>query len=240
MMKFFKNRDSIKPNINLKNLIISRRTSSILNIKSGKETNTTMRQSNKPDSIIKKNWLNKTTSTSSPSYKSRVDNTLNNLTKRWNMKVEHNLSARVSNKATITKISKITKSDKSIQKVRDCRLDENGDEIIFRGRYKIDKNFWLNKLEQREEKVKAQEKKHKEFLKFLSSLNKNQTLLYWNDQKRDIEEKFNKLSFDSVINEWKKITPTWRNTRVPDKLLYLKMIDIEHKDFNNFVSNKFN
>ena len=81
--------------------------------------------------------------------------------------------------------------------------------------------------------------KQKEFLKFLSSLNKNQKSLYWHDQNRDIEEKFSQLNFDSFAEEWKKLTPTWRKTRVPDKLLYLKLLDIEHKDFNQFVNKKF-
>ena len=119
--------------------------------------------------------------------------------------------------------------DKSTKEVKNPKLDENGEEIIFRGRYKIDTNHWLKVLGLKDDKIDPAQKRKIEFLKFLGSLNEHEARTYWEERAKEIDNQYKMENLEKLTENWKIVTSTWRNTHIPDKLLFFAMIDQEQE-----------
>mmetsp|Transcript_4913 Transcript_4913/g.4166 ORF Transcript_4913/g.4166 Transcript_4913/m.4166 type:complete len:151 (+) Transcript_4913:267-719(+) len=94
--------------------------------------------------------------------------------------------------------------------------------------YKINYQHWYKILGLTEDNLSAREKRKKEFLQFLSGLSDLEAQLYWQDKSKEIEQRYKLENLEKISEDkWRKVKPTWRNTKGPDKVLFFAMIDKE-------------
>jgi hypothetical protein len=68
----------------------------------------------------------------------------------------------------------------------------------------------------------------------LKSLDPHQADLYWEERESEIRKTYDLDKLEQIAHEkWKNIKPTWRNTKIPDKILFFEMIDKEQEKLMN-------
>lgn len=104
----------------------------------------------------------------------------------------------------------------------------------MRGSYKIDFSHWKRVLGLKQDNLTSKQRKKLEFLKFLKSLAPHQADLYWEERGNEIRKTYDLDSLEQIAHEkWNNIKPTWRNTKIPDKILFFEMIDKEQEKLIN-------
>jgi len=77
-------------------------------------------------------------------------------------------------------------------------------------------------------------KKKQELIKFLKGCDYHQTNIYWEEQRQKIENSYKLDKLEKIVDDkWKNVKPTWRNTKVPEKILFFELIDKEQQKLTN-------
>jgi hypothetical protein len=114
--------------------------------------------------------------------------------------------------------------------MRRSKVDNEKQGALSASGYQIDFEHWYRVLGLKEDKTDPELKRKQEFLKFLKGLSEHEAHMFWQEKLMEIEEKYTLDNLEKAAhNKWKQIKSTWRNTGVPDKVLFFAVVDKEQE-----------